>query len=155
VSVGVQDQEGDDTIDEELTKLKQKAGCRNCAMMIGGIILLFIVIGIFSSQSTSDWNVGFDNSWVGSYVSKPNADYIVGFTVRGDGTYILTYGSPNTTTYSGKYNKGFNQGVTNSPLNYTVTGIRVLRSDNESIALSVDWILPAGKDTERYELRRR
>jgi len=126
-----------------------------------GASIILVIIGYFitggnsSTSTTSSWDDGFNVSWAGTYVSKADADYVVGFKVGEDGTYALAYGATLTTTYSGKYNKNFNYGITNSPLKYSVIGLQVTNFDTKSITISVDWKLPSGNNKETYILYRK
>ena len=105
---------------------------------------------------TIPWDEGFNVSWVGSYKSRSTADYAVIFDLSSDGTYKLTYGENANiaTTYSGKYNRNFNGGNSQSRLNYRVTGLQVTNFDDNSITLRCSWRLPSGNDTETYILYR-
>ena len=102
------------------------------------------------------WDEGFDSKWVGSYKSRSTADYAVVFDLNSDGTYKLVYGENANiaTTYSGKYNRNFNGGNSQSRLNYRITGLQVTNSDDNSITLRCSWRLPSGNDTENYTLYR-
>ena len=122
--------------------------------LIGASIILVIIGYIVSGGNLSSWNEGFNVSWAGTYVSKADADYVVGFKIGEDGTYALAHGATLTTTYSGKYNRNFNNGVTKSPLQYTVVGLRITNFDEKSITISVSWRLPSGNNTESYILYR-
>jgi len=122
--------------------------------IVASIILVIVGYLITGGNSSSSWDEGFNTSWAGTYTSKADADYVVGFKIGEDGTYALAYGTPLTTTYSGKYNKNFNYGVTNSPLKYTVIGLKVTNFDTKSITISVNWKLPSGNNTESYILYR-
>ncbi|MDR1420543.1 MAG: hypothetical protein LBI86_09235 [Treponema sp.] len=104
---------------------------------------------------TSSWNEGFNASWIGTYASRYDADYAVSFKIDNDGTYVFSYGEGAVTTYSGKYNKNFSGGVSKSPFRYTVTGLRVINFDKESLTISVNWRLPSGNDTKSFILDRR
>ena len=105
---------------------------------------------------TIPWDEGFNISWVGSYKSRSTADYAVVFDLSSDGTYKLVYGENAniTTTYSGKYNRNFNSGNSQSRLNYRITGLQVSNFDATSITLRCSWRLPSGNDTETYVLYR-
>jgi len=134
-----------------------------------GIVIPFLITSTISgcmkktSSKTqnnfpvSSWDEGFNVAWAGTYVSKEDADYVVAFKLGTDGTYAFVYGSnlSISTTYSGKYNKNFRNGVSKSGLNYRITEIRVTGFDKTSISLSVDWRLPSGNDTARYVLYRK
>jgi energy-coupling factor transporter transmembrane protein EcfT len=108
------------------------------------------------SSSTIPWDEGFNTAWAGTYLSKPDADYVIGFKLGTDGTYAFRYGSnPNiATSYTGKYNRNFRNGISSSGLKYKITEIRVFRfNENEKfLCLAVDWDNPSGKHTEYYDL---
>jgi hypothetical protein len=118
-------------------------------------IILFVIVSCEAKQSTTSWNEGFNTSWVGTYVSQQDADYIAAFRVGADGTYSFAYGGGVATTYAGKYNKNFNNGTTKSPFRYTITGLRVIGFDEKSMTISVDWKLPNGDNTESFVLYRK
>jgi hypothetical protein len=105
---------------------------------------------------TIPWDEGFNVSWVGSYKSRATADYAVVFDLASDGAYKLTYGENVNiaTTYSGKYNRSFNGGSSQSRLNQRITGLQVTNFDANSITLRSSWRLPSGNDTETYILYR-
>jgi len=131
------------------------------SILVGPSIFI-LIFGRFifpqkNSSSNNSWNEGFNYEWVGTYVSKADADYVVAFKLGIDGTYAFVYGSnPSiSTTYSGKYNNNFRNGVSKSGLNYRITEIKVTGFDKTSINLSVDWRLPSGNDTGRYVLYRK
>jgi hypothetical protein len=115
--------------------------------------LLFFIV-IITQTWAGSWDEGFNTSWVGTYTSSPGDDYVAAFKIGGDGIYAFAYGAGAATTYAGKYNRNFNNGVSKSPFQYTITGLRIVSYNEISITLSVNWTLPSGNDTELFTLYR-
>lgn len=123
-------------------------------IFLGFIAASLLLIIIDTQMSTSSWDEGFNTSWVGTYASSLSDDYVAAFKIGDDGTYAFAYGAGATTTYAGKYNKNFNSGVSKSPFQYTITGLRIITFDERSLTVSVDWRLPSGNDTQLFTLYR-
>jgi len=98
------------------------------------------------------WDTGFNNSWIGNYKSVGEEDYVVSFELNEDGAFKFVYGERLMTIYSGKYNNGFSKGETISSLNYNITNINILNFNEFECNISVDWILPSGRDRASYHL---
>jgi len=120
------------------------------------ISIVFIMISMMFS-GCKKWDEGFNTAWVGTYLSKPSTEYVAAFKLGEDGTFAFACGGGTfglATTYSGKYNRNFNNGVSKSPLENTITEIRIVSSDDKSITISASWILPEGNKTDTYVLYR-
>ncbi|MCL2800526.1 MAG: hypothetical protein FWD28_02035 [Treponema sp.] len=120
------------------------------------VLIVSIATGYNSTSSSISWNEGFNEKWAGTYLSTPDADYVAGFKLGIDGTYAFRYGSnPRmSTSYTGRYNRNFKNGVSSSGLNYKITGISVVGFDEnaKNIRLAVDWDNPCGRHTDYFTL---
>jgi energy-coupling factor transporter transmembrane protein EcfT len=134
--------------------------------VVGGMFLLLVLfvtitvaivnVNKSSSSSSGNWDEGFNTAWVGTYKSRPNADYDVTFDLDFIGNFSFVYGSNSriSTTYSGKYYKDFRSGNTRSSLGYRVTNLRITSFDENSINITINWIISGKNETDYFTLYR-